>query len=277
MILKRPALKQPSVTEEAKSLEERQKKKLWAEYVKARAPKLREEIIRTYAPLARRTVDRLQIAAWGCVNKEDLLSYAVLGLIDAIDRYDPTLQTSFEAFASPRIRGAVLDALRRLDWVPRSLRASESQLRQVFGRMESQLGRPPTNAEVADFMGVSEEDLDGMLSDVARTSLVSLDDLVAGMDSSPLADIALGSEDDDPYRDTERMEAKDRLAGAIAALPDREKQIVSLYYFQEMTFKEIGLILGVTEQRISQIHARAMLRMSHKLLRHQDLLLTLTK
>lgn len=268
-------LKQPTGNNERTSAEECRKHKRWMEYVKTRSPQLREEIIRTYAPLARRTVDRLQITAWGCVNKDDLLSYAVLGLIDAIDRYNPALGSSFEAFASPRIRGAVLDALRRLDWVPRSLRASESQLRQVFGRLETRLGRPPTSAEVADFMGVTEGELDGMLADVARTSLVSLDDLVAGMDSSPLAEFALGSDADDPYRGSERAEAQSRLAGAIADLPDREKQIVSLYYFQEMTFKEIGQILGVTEQRISQIHARAMLRMSHKLLRHQDLLMAL--
>ena len=268
-------LKKPAVPEEYKQIEERKRQRRWQEYVKTRSPQLREEIIRTYAPLAKRSVDRLQITAWGCVNKDDLLSYAVLGLIDAIDRYNPSLGASFEAFASPRIRGAVLDALRRLDWVPRSLRASESQLRQVFGRLESHLGRPPTTAEAAEFMGVSEIELDQMLSDVARTSLVSLDDLVAGMESSPLAEFALGSEADNPYHDSERSDARGRLSEAIGALPDREKQIVSLYYFQEMTFKEIGLILGVTEQRVSQIHARAMLRMSHKLLRHQDLMMAL--
>ena len=268
-------LKQPVAITEHSYTEERKKQKRWIEYVQTRSPQLREEIIRTYAPLARRTVDRLQITAWGCISKDDLLSYAVLGLIDAIDRYNPTLGASFEAFASPRIRGAVLDALRRLDWVPRTLRANEAQLRQVFGRLEAQLGHPPTTAEAAAFMGISEPELDGLLAEVARTSLVSLDDLVAGMDSSPLAEFALGSEADDPYHDTERSEAKSRLADAIGALPDREKQIVSLYYFQELTFKEIGLILGVTEQRISQIHARAMLRMSHKLLRHQDLLMAL--
>lgn len=268
-------LKQPVGIHESACAEERKKLKRWTEYVQTRSPQLREEIIRTYAPLARRVVERLQITAWGCVNKDDLLSYAVLGLIDAIDRYNPQQGASFEAFASPRIRGAVLDALRRLDWAPRSLRASEAQLRQVFGRLEAQLGHPPTTAEAAASMGISEMELDSLLGEVARTSLVSLDDLVAGMDSSPLAEFALGSEADDPYHDSERSEARSRLAGAIAALPEREKQIVSLYYFQELTFKEIGLILGVTEQRVSQIHARAMLRMSHKLLRHQELMLAL--
>ena len=254
-------------------VDERKRLRRWQEYARTRSQKLREELIREYAPLARRGVDRLQITPWGCVNKDDLLSYAILGLIDAIDRFDPELGTPFEAFANPRIRGAVLDALRRLDWVPRSLRSEETQLRQAFGRLESQLRRPPSTAEVAVSMGISEEELEAHISEVARTSLMSLDDLVAGMGSATVGDLTMGSEDDDPYCERERSEAKERLVTTIAALPDREKQIVSLYYFQEMTFKEIGRILSITEQRVSQLHARAMLRMSHKLLRHQELLL----
>lgn len=255
--------------------DERKRQRRWQEFAQTRSPKLREELIREYAPLARRAVDRLQITPWGCVNKDDLLSYAILGLIDAIDRFSPELGTPFEAFATPRVRGAVLDALRRLDWVPRSLRSDEAQLRQAFGRLESQLGHPPSTAEVASSLGITEEELDERLSMVARTSLLSLDDLVTGMGNSTLGDLTVGDEADDPYRDRERSEAKERLAATIATLPDREKQIVALYYFQEMTFKEIGCILSVTEQRVSQLHARAMLRMSHKLLRHEDLLLSL--
>ncbi len=256
-------------------MDDRKQKKRWKEFVQSRSPRVRDELIRDYAVLARRAVERLQITPWGCVNNDDLLGHAVLGLIDAVDRYDPDQGAAFEAFAMPRIRGAVLDALRRLDWVPRSVRADETRLRRAFGRLEGTLGRPPSMAEVAAELGISEAALDDLVSDIARSSLLSLDDLVAGMpESSPLAE-TLGSDADDPYRDRERSEARERLKGAIAALPEREKEVVSLYYFHEMTLKEIGRILDVTEQRVSQIHARAMLRMSHRLLRHQDLMLAL--
>lgn len=253
-------------------MDERREKLRWQTYVCTRSAKLREEIIRDYAVLARRAVERLHIAPWGCVSTDDLLGHAVLGLIDAVDRYDPQQGTAFEAFAAPRIRGAVLDALRRLDWVPRSVRASESRLRQAYGRMESLLGRAPTNAEVAAELEIDEEALEELICDVARGSLLSLDDLVQGMtESSTLGDLVL-SGGDDPYRDRERREGRERLRAAIDALPERERQVVSLYYFHELTLKEIGKVLEVTEQRVSQIHARAMLRMSHKLIRHQELL-----
>jgi RNA polymerase sigma factor for flagellar operon FliA len=245
----------------------------WREYVKTRSPILREAIIREYAVLARRAVERLQISPWGCVSNDDLLSYAILGLLDAVDRYDPDHGTPFEGFAMPRIRGSVLDALRRLDWVPRSVRSEESRLRKAFGSLEVMLGRPPTNSEVATHMGISVEELERLISDVARSSVMSLNDLVAGMDdSAALGDFTLGSDDLDPYHDQERQDARGRLAEAIGALPEREQLVVSLYYYEELTLKEIGRVLGVTEQRVSQIHAKAMLRMSHKLLKHRDLM-----
>jgi RNA polymerase sigma factor for flagellar operon FliA len=248
----------------------------WHEYVKTRSANLREAIIRDYAVLAKRAVERLQITPWGCVNNDDLLSYAVMGLIDAIDRYDPTHGTPFEGFAMPRIRGAVLDAMRRLDWVPRSVRSDESKLRKAFGTLEIHLGRPPTNQEVADHLDIEPDELEDLITEIARSSVMSLDDLVAGMDeTSSVGDFNLGSTELDPYNNQERLDARERLTEAIGSLPEREKLVVSLYYYEELTLKEIGRVLGVTEQRVSQIHARAMLRMSHKLMRHQELLASL--
>lgn len=245
----------------------------WQEYVRTRSPQLREAIVREYAILARRAVDRLQISPWGCVSNDDLLSYAILGLLDAIDRYDPDNGTPFEGYAMPRIRGSVLDALRKLDWVPRSVRSEESRLRKAFGALEVSLGRPPSNSEAAAYLGMNTDDLDKLITDVAQSSVMSLDDLVTGMDdSTALGDVMLGSEELDPYHEQERQDARTRLSEAIRALPDREKLVVSLYYYEELTLKEIGRIIGVTEQRVSQIHARAMLRMSHKLLKHRELL-----
>jgi RNA polymerase sigma factor for flagellar operon FliA len=246
----------------------------WREYAQTRSPHLREAIIREYAVLARRAVERLQIAPWGCVSNDDLLSHAVIGLIDAVDRYDPEQGTPFEGFAMPRIRGAILDALRQLDWVPRTVRVKESKLRKTYAELERVLGRPPRDEEVAAELGVAVDQLDEWIGEVARGSLMSLDDLVTGADGSTttLADVTAGNSEEDPYRHQERDEAKRRLAEAIDTLPEREKLVVSLYYYHELTLKEIGKVINVTEQRVSQIHTKAMMRLSHKLLRHRDLM-----
>ena len=247
----------------------------WREYVRTGSPQLREAIIREYAILARRAVERLQISPWGCVSQEDLISHAIIGLIDAIDRFDPEHGTPFEGFAMSRIRGAILDALRQLDWVPRTVRVKEQQLRRGFGKLEALLGRPPKDQEVADELGVSLEDLERLITDVARGSVLSLDDLVAGMGETTLGEVTPSGDADGPSRHQERDEARCRLSEAIEALPEREKLVVSLYYYHELTLKEIGWILKVTEQRVSQIHTKAMLRLSHKLIRHTELMATL--
>src|SRR5437870_6018376 len=185
----------------------------WREYVRTRSPNLRDAIIRDYAILARRAVERLQISPWGCVSQEDLISHAVIGLIDAIDRYDPELGTPFEGFAMPRIRGAILDALRQLDWVPRSVRVKEQQLRRAYGKLEGVLGRPPRDEEVAEELGVDLHELERLVTEVARGSVLSLDDLVAastleagGGEGTTLGDVTPGSESQDPYRKQERSE-----------------------------------------------------------------------
>lgn len=257
-------------------LETREAQNRWREYVRSRAPRLREAIIRDYAILARRAVERLQISPWGCVSQDDLISHAVIGLIDAVDRYDPEQGVPFEGFAMPRIRGAVLDSLRRLDWVPRTVRADEARLRRAYGRLEGILGRPPTDEEVAEELGVESDELERLVTEVARGSVLSLDDLVAGVgEGNPLSETIPTTDADGPQRSQERTEARRRLAEAIDALPEREKLVVALYYYNELTLKEIGRVIGVTEQRVSQIHTKAMLRLSHKLLRHSDLVATL--
>jgi RNA polymerase sigma factor for flagellar operon FliA len=257
-------------------IDERTAQKQWREYVRTRSQRLREQIIANYAILARRAVERLQISPWGCVSREDLLGHALVGLIDAVDRYDPEHGTTFEAYAMPRIRGAVLDALRRLDWVPRTVRVRETKLRRAYGKLESLMGRSPTDAEVAEELGVDPSELDELITEVARGSLLSLDDLIAGAgDGTTLGDVTPAQERDDPSRQTTRKEARACLAEAIEALPEREKLVVVLYYYHELTLKEIGRVLSVTEQRVSQIHAKAVLRLSHRLIRHGDLMASL--
>lgn len=253
----------------------------WREYARTRCPKLREAIIGEYAILAKRAVERLQITPWGCVSQDDLISHAVIGLIDAVDRYDPEYGPPFEGFAMPRIRGAILDALRQLDWVPRSVRAKEHQLRRAYGKLEMVLGRPPQDEEVARELEIDVDELEQLVTDVARGSVLSLDDLVsasardAGGEGATVGEMTPTADTHDPYRQQERSEAHRRLAEAIDALPEREKLVVSLYYYHELTLKEIGRVLKVTEQRVSQIHTKAMLRMSHKLIRHTELMASL--
>jgi RNA polymerase sigma factor for flagellar operon FliA len=216
------------------------------------------------------------------VSQDDLISHAVIGLIDAVDRYDPEYGPPFEGFAMPRIRGAILDALRQLDWVPRSVRLKEQKLRRAYGQLEGVLGRPPRDEEVAEELGIDLSELEQLVTDVARGSVLSLDDLVsagargaAGDENTTLGDVTPCRDGQDPYRSQERSEAHRRLSEAIDALPEREKLVVSLYYYHELTLKEIGRILKVTEQRVSQIHTKAMLRLSHKLIRHTDLMASL--
>jgi RNA polymerase sigma factor FliA len=246
---------------------------LWNEYHQTRSPRLRDQLIEAHLHLARHAVKRLQITAWGCVSEADLVSHAVIGLIDAVDRYNPEYGIPFPRFAMPRVRGAVLDALRRLDWVPRSVRAQETSLQNTYSKLGGILGRSPSDAEVADYLGISREELDRQLNDVARTSTLSLDDLVAefGDCVETRGDRGTG----DLFHLQARGEARARLIEAINQLPEREKQVLSLYYYYDLTLKEIGKVLEVTEQRVSQIHARAILRLSHKLVRHTELLTAL--
>jgi RNA polymerase sigma factor FliA len=246
---------------------------LWQRYARDRSPRLREEIITNYAVLAKRAVDRLQITPWGCVSYDDLISSAVIGLIDAIDRFEPALGVPFQNYAMPRLRGAVIDALRGLDWVPRSVRSEETKLRRAIGRLEGRLGRSATDEEIASELEITVDDLDLLTQQVAKGSVLSLDDLLAGPDedSGPSHEPS-GDSGIEMQRAEERRAARMALVKAIQALPEREKLIVSLYYQQELTLKEIGKVLSVSEQRVSQLHAKAIMRLNGRLTRERDLL-----
>jgi RNA polymerase sigma factor for flagellar operon FliA len=242
---------------------------LWREY-KARPGKdLRDRLILTYAPLVKYVAGRLGAGLPSHVEESDLVSYGLLGLIDAIERYDPERDVKFETYAIARIRGAIIDELRSMDWVPRSVRARAREIEKAIALLEASLLRPPNDEEIAAKLGVSEDELDESLLEISRSSIAALDELWASPTGSGDA-IALVDTLEDPHAvepggEIEQTEVKELIGEAIAALPEREKLVITLYYYEELTLREIGEVLGVTESRVSQLHTKAILRLKARL------------
>jgi RNA polymerase sigma factor for flagellar operon FliA len=242
---------------------------LWREY-KGRPDKgLRDRLILTYAPLVKYVAGRLGAGLPAHVDESDLVSYGLLGLIDAIERYDPDRDVKFETYAISRIRGAIIDELRSMDWVPRSVRARAREIEKAISQLEASLLRPPTDEEIAAKLGVSEEELDESLLEISRSSIAALDEIWASPTGSGDA-IALVDTLEDPHAvepggEIEQSESKELIGEAIALLPDREKLVITLYYYEELTLREIGEVLGVTESRVSQLHTKAILRLKARL------------
>ena len=239
--------------------------RLWLDYKQRGDEAAREKLISEYAYLAKYAVDRLNLSPSGALAYEDLIGHAVVGLIDAIEKFDLDRNVKFETYALTRIRGEVIDVIRSLDWTPRSVRKHESVLRQAYARLEMELERPPDDHEVANYLGIDVTELEKMLTDIGQAALLSLDEVVASG-----ADITLRSADEerqDPSSCAERADQKRLLAKSIEQLPEREREVVTLYYYENLTQKEIAAVLGVTESRICQIHTKAMLRLSGKLSR----------
>jgi RNA polymerase sigma factor FliA len=237
---------------------------LWQEYRDSKDQELRDRLILTYAPLVKFVAGRVGASLPAHVDEQDLVSYGLLGLIGAIERFDPSREIKFETFAMARIRGAIIDELRSLDWVPRSVRTRARQIERAIAALEKELMRAPTDEEIAKKLGVSEGELDDSLLEISRSSVAALDELwspSAGGDSIALIDTIEDEAGPDPEFSLEQTEVKEALAEAISDLPEREKLVVTLYYYEELTLREIGEVLGVTESRVSQLHTKAILRM----------------
>ena len=237
---------------------------LWTAYREHPTPTLRSQLIEQYAPLAKYVVDRLNLQPSGGVSYDDLISQAIVGLIEAIDRYDPARGVKFNTFAYYRIRGAVMDMLRELDWVPRSLRAKENDVVNAIARLEGELGRPPTEEEIAGALGISREQFDELSQEVGGSALLSLDEAMesdSGDAYLPVGDSVPDAQTVSPEAYAEHEDQRRVLAEAIDALPENEKLVISLYYTDGLTLKEIGKVLGVTESRACQVHSRAILRL----------------
>ena len=231
-------------------------------------PKKREALIIENAPLIRYVAGRIAMRLPAHVSMDDLVSAGVLGLIDAVDKFDSTKKVMFKTYAEFRIRGAILDELRAMDWVPRSIRKKSSDLEAVYNRLQNKMGRAASDEEVAEEMGVDLDEFYKLLDEVKGVNLLSIDDQdspLFQLDTDQVLD-ALGKEEaEDPLAMLGLSELRTGVANAIGGLPEKEKLVVSLYYYDELTMREIGEVLGYTESRISQMHTKAILRLRARL------------
>jgi len=242
---------------------------LWRRYKSASDERARERLVVAYSPLVKYVAGRMGSALPAHVEEADLISYGLGGLISAIERFDPGRDIRFETYAVARIRGAIIDELRTLDWVPRSVRARAREFERVNTKLEARLHRAPSDEEMAAELAISVEELQDTLLQVSNSTIVALDELWTVSDSTgdqvSMLDTLPDDAAEDPEALVERSSFRDRVADAIVALPEREKMVIALYYYESLTLREIGEILGVTESRVSQLHTKAVLRLRSKL------------
>jgi RNA polymerase sigma factor FliA len=243
--------------------------RLWEVFKRDRDKGAREQLILHYAPLVKYVASRVATGLPASVEQADLASYGMFGLIDALEKFDLSRAIKFETYAIPRIRGAIIDELRSLDWVPRSVRFKAREVEKAHSELESRLKRAPTDREIASHLGTSVEGLHDIVTQISFVSVMALDELVgAGAERGEgvslvdtLADLAAV----DPAAGVEGIETRAMLAAAIDGLSEREKLVITLYYFEGLTLAEIGDVLGVTESRICQIHTKAVGQLRNRL------------
>jgi RNA polymerase sigma factor for flagellar operon FliA len=239
---------------------------LWSRFGERREQPLRDRLVLHYAPLVKYVAGRVGTGLPAHVEVADLIQSGIFGLVDAIEKFEPERGLKFETYAMQRIRGAILDDLRAQDWVPRSVRGRARELERALERLGAQLRRTPSDAELADELGLSLDELREVYAQLQLTSVVALDELAAaGRGSTPLADILEDQEALDPVALLVDQDNRRQLAEAIAHLAERDRVVVTLYYFENLTLAEIGRVLGVTESRVCQLHTRAVLRLRAKL------------
>ena len=237
------------------------RQKLWTEYGKNKSPQLREKIIVEYAPLVKVVAGRLSMYLGYNVEYDDLVGYGVFGLIDAIDKFDPAKAVKFETYASLRIRGAILDQIRKLDWIPRTVRQRQKQIDAAMRDLENELGRPANENEIAERIGISEDELTEWQTQCKASNVVSLNEyLETGADISNESGGA-SRHFDSPENAFLKEELKKKLVDALEILTEKEKSVVVLYYYEELTLKEISNVLEVSESRVSQLHTKALFKM----------------
>lgn len=247
-------------------MDETGKKRLWEEYAQTKSADVREKIILEYAPLVKVVAGRLSMYLGYNVEYEDLVSYGIFGLIDAIDKFDCMKDVKFETYASLRIRGAILDQIRKMDWIPRTIRQKQKKIDAAIKEIEVKYGRAATDEEIAASLGISDDEYVDWQSQMKITNIVSLNEfLEQGSEVPNEANHQKSSHFDSPEEALEKSELKVILAEALELLTEKEKKVILLYYYEELTLKEISSILEVSESRISQLHTRALQKMKTKL------------
>lgn len=241
---------------------------LWADFIRTRSQTARDRLIVQYSPLVKYVAGRVGVGLPRNVEQADLASFGVFGLIDAIEKFDPERGFKFETYAIARIKGAILDELRSIDWVPRSVRSKARKLEQAMAKLEAEHSRPATDAELAEEMGITEKQLRTMLSQISFVGVAALDEMLSVGDQGE--GISLGDTVADqragPTDAFEVEEMRQILAASINRMPEREKIVLTLYYYEGLTLAEIGRVLGVTESRVCQIHTKAVLHLRSKML-----------
>jgi len=241
---------------------------MWREYKADGDPALREQLILQYAPLVRYVAGRVGVGLPASVEQGDLVSYGVFGLIDAIDKYDLERAIKFETYAINRIRGAIIDELRSFDWIPRSVRTKARDIERAIASLEARLQRTPSEAEIADELGLDIPELRRVFSQVSFVHVAALDEMLGSADHSDGSTLGERIEDERITAPGDAMDDEDTrqlLARVIHTLPEREQIVVTLYYYEALTLAEIGLVLGVTESRICQLHTKAMMGMRSRI------------
>jgi RNA polymerase sigma factor for flagellar operon FliA len=252
----------------ASLFEKKTEEELWIEYGKTQSPQLRDAFIRQYMPLVKYVAGKVSAGMPGSVEFDDLVGFGQFGLLDAINKFDPDKNVKFKTYAVTRIRGAIFDELRHLDWVPRSVRQKSRSIEDAIVTVESKLGRPASDEEIAKEMGLSLDDYHKTVMKVSGTSVLSLNDVWYSGDESDSMSIGDSIESPssmNPDAIVEREDVRRVIIEAINELPEKEKMVLVLYYHEDLTFREIGQVLQVSESRISQLHTKANLRLRAKL------------
>ncbi|HWC13425.1 MAG TPA: RNA polymerase sigma factor WhiG [Actinomycetota bacterium] len=241
----------------------------WAAYKEQGSSEARDRLILHFSPLVKYVAGRVAVGLPANIEQADLISYGIFGLIDAIDKYDQSRGIKFETYAISRIRGAIIDELRAIDWVPRSVRFKAREIEKAYAALENKLKRPPSDVEIAAEMGITTDELNHIYTQLSTVSLVALDELMSvdgGQgDKLALVDTIEDTKTAGPMEAFESEEMKSILGEAINRLPEREKIVVTLYYFEGLTLAQIGEVLGVTESRICQMHTKAVLALKGKI------------